>query len=230
MHSRMIALSVEAITTPVSSNETCSGIRCAATWELGQLSGQAWYSRISSGVFASRMSRIDVQHLVGYLASVTQEGATLVTFGGSHRGLRLLGVVGQRKRICRRLALAHIDIVIDNICRIGYRLRLERLEAALKSNPLVPRTTPAERRQLWADGCEDLVLEQVQQRARTVLNVAQEGQSQGCIRWISRSGVTKKQSLDKGWWTVLEALAAPPPRNSWMRNPPELEPLVDWLE
>ncbi len=120
MHSRMIALSVEAITTPVSSNETCSGIRCAATWELGQLSGQAWYSRISSGVFASRMSRLDVQHLVGYLASVTQEGATLVTFGGSHRGLRLLGVVGQRKRICRRLALAHIDIVIDNICRIGY--------------------------------------------------------------------------------------------------------------
>jgi hypothetical protein len=229
MTNGMIAMIVEPTDVPQRRQGSALGICCAATWEQGEERGRDWYTRNHGGKVAARMSRTDAQSLVSYLQARTTEGATLVSYDGAHCDLRLLGSVGQRKRICRGLALEHIDIVVDSIMRIGYKVQLDRLAAGMKIDRKLPRLSPAERQQLWSDGRENVVLRQTLEQARIILGVALTGQTNGRIRWISRSGVPKPRSLGQGWWTVFQALAAPPPQNSWMSNPPQVEERTDWL-
>ena len=131
---------------------------------------------------------------------------------------------------CKRLALAHVDMMFHVLCRLGYGVSLDAAArgtgVAGKPEGMNGELAPA----LWAEGKRGEVLRYVGQDVRTTLDVATVCESCGVFRWVARSGRLRTMPLSQRWLAVEEARALPLPDTSWMDEPWPRERFTGWMD
>ena len=88
----------------------------------------------------------------------------------------------------------------------------------------------AEAPQMWREGRYEEVLAYVAEDAKATLDLAQAGNREREVRWVSRKGKLLRCELKQGWKTVSEALQEPEPDTSWMENPWPRSRFTGWLD
>ena len=161
------------------------------------------------------MNRQEVMRLVNYLARQVNRGYTIVTWNGVGFDFDILAEESGMLQKCICLAGDHVDMMFHVLCKLGYAISLD---SAAKGMDLVGKKagmTGAQVPRFWAQGREE-VLEYVAHDAQITLEIAQICESQGYIRWITRSGKRRELSLSEGWLPVSRAERLPEPYNLWM--------------
>ena len=194
------------------------GISCAATLISDSTEPLLWHGGASRKRPAARMSRQEAVRLVNYLAGQVKRGYTIVTWNGAGFDFDILAEESGMLKECIRLARDHVDMMFHVLCKLGYPISLDSTAKGMDllgkkagmTGDLAPR--------YWAQGRGEKVLEYVTYDVQITLEVAQICESQGCIRWVTRSGKRRKLPLSEGWLPVSLAEKLPIPCNFWMRN------------
>lgn len=194
------------------------GISCAATFAgEGQL--RLWHGKTPAGEIAKRMSQAECSALVDYLQSAAAQGYTLLTWNGLGFDFDILAEESSRPAECRRLALAHVDMMFHIFCRQGYPLGLDTAARGMGLAGKTPGMRPDQAPIFWAEGRHWEVLQYVSQDVRTTFDLALTAEARGALTWISRTGTRQIMPLPEGWLPVHQALLLPEPDTSWMRRP-----------
>ena len=130
---------------------------------------------------------------------------------------------------CKSMALGHVDMMFHVFCELGHPVALDAAAQAMglpgkpegMSGLLAPR--------MWAEGKRQEVLDYVAQDTRTTLDLATLCEQQGCFRWVTRRGTTRRMALDGGWLDVNSAVKLPEPDTSWMSHPLPRRKFTAWL-
>jgi hypothetical protein len=205
------------------------GISCAATLLADADQPRLWYGGTDRVSPKNCMSREEAAQLVEYLSKQVENGYTLVTWNGLGFDFDVLAEEAQMLPECRRLTLAHVDMMFHAFCQLGHGIGLD---AAAKGMGLAGKTkgmsgelAPA----LWAQGRREEVLGYVAQDVSITLGLATACGSRGVLRWLARSGSVRHMALPKGWLSVSEALELPLPDTSWMSEPWSRERFTGWM-
>ena len=101
---------------------------------------------------ADRMSREEAAALVRYLSEKVEHDYTLLTWNGVGFDLDILAEESGMLAECRRLAIAHVDMMFHFLCRLGYGDSLDAaargMGTAGKPEGMNGKLAPA----LWAEG------------------------------------------------------------------------------
>ncbi len=120
-------------------------------------------------------------------------------------------------RKCRSLAVDHVDMMFHVLCQLGYGIGLD---AAAKGMDLVGKKegmTGALAPRFWAQGRRKEILDYVAHDVQITLELAEICEARGFLRWITRSGRSRKFPLLRGWLSVRQADRLPEPGNTfWM--------------
>ncbi|MDY7075538.1 MAG: ribonuclease H-like domain-containing protein [Chloroflexota bacterium] len=205
------------------------GITCAATLASDTEELLLWHSLTDDDHPADRMNRQDLVKLVNYLATLADDGYTLLTWNGLGFDFDILAEESGMIEACKQLASDHVDMMFHVFCKLGYPVGLDRAAKGMglagkpegMSGALAPR--------LWAEGKRQQVLDYVAQDVRTTLALAHTCEKQRHLRWITRRGRTSRMALPSGWLTVRGALALPEPDTSWMSDPWPRSKFTGWL-
>jgi hypothetical protein len=205
------------------------GIACAATLPAGTGQPLLWHGGADRTCPADRMSREEAADLVHYLEDRVTEGYNLLTWNGLGFDMDILAEESGLLDACRRLAVAHVDMMFDIFCRLGHGVGLDAaahgMGLAGKTKGMKGELAPV----LWARGEREEVLDYVAQDVRTTMEVAQVCESRGELRWVARSGLLRRMALGDGRLTVREALRLPLPDASWMDSPLPRERFTGWM-
>jgi hypothetical protein len=175
------------------------------------------------------MTPPEVEELVKYLAAMSRQGYTIVTWNGLQFDFDVLAEESALREPCQRLAKTHVDMMFQVVCQQGHLLSLD---AAAKGMGLSGKTKGMSGMlapELWQQGKFDQVLSYVEQDARCTVEIAQSAESRRCRSWISQRGATRDMPLPNGWLAVEEAMKLPMPDSSWMKNPIQRQSLTNWL-
>jgi hypothetical protein len=192
------------------------GISCVATLMSGSDEPLLWHGGVNHRRPASRMNRHEVMRLVNHLASQVKRGYTIVTWNGVGFDFDILAEESGMLHRCKCLAGNHVDMMFHVLCKVGYAISLD---SAARGMDLVGKKagmTGALAPRFWAEGRRKEVLEYVAHDVQITLQLAQICESQGYIRWVTRSGRKRELSLPKGWLPVSLAERLPEPYNLWM--------------
>jgi hypothetical protein len=204
------------------------GISCAATLSADDNEPMLWHGGDRANP-TDRMTQEEAAALVRYLEDQTAHGYTLLTWNGLGFDLDLLAEESNLLEDCRRLALAHVDMMFHAFCQLGHGIGLDAAARGMglagKPEGMKGELAPV----LWARGEREKVLNYVAQDVRTTLDLARACEAVGELRWIARSGRMPCMALGKGWLTVREALGLPLPDTSWMSDPWTRERFTGWM-
>jgi hypothetical protein len=221
MSRKYLAFDIEtAKVQPVSERDWKShrplGISCAATLMSDSGEPLLWHGGANHKRPDSRMNRHEVMRLVNYLARQVKRGYTIVTWNGVGFDFDILAEESGMLQKCIYLAGEHVDMMFHVLCQLGYAISLD---SAARGMDLVGKKagmTGALAPRFWAEGRRKEVLEYVAHDVQITLQLAQICESQGYIRWVTRSGRRREVSLPKGWLPVSLAERLPEPCNLWM--------------
>ena len=175
------------------------------------------------------MSREEAAGLVRYLSEKVTQGYTIVTWNGVGFDLDVLAEESGLLEQCCTLALGHVDMMFHVLCRLGHGVSLDAAARGMglqgKPEGMNGRLAPA----LWAEGKREEVLQYVAQDAKTTLESARVCESRSELRWVARSGKTRRTALGEGWLTVEEARDLPLPDTSSMDEPWPRERFTGWM-
>ncbi len=227
---RYLAFDVETARLPEGDWRSCRplGISCAATLLGDGREPTLWHGG-DRACPADRMSQEEAAALVHYLAARVEHGYTLLTWNGVGFDFDVLAEESGMREECKRLALAHVDMMFHVLCRLGHGVSLDAAARGMgvdgKPEGMNGRLAPV----LWAEGRREEVLRYVGQDVRTTLELARVCESRGELRWVARSGKVRCMTLGEGWLTVREALELPLPDVSWMDEPWPRERFTGWM-
>ena len=206
------------------------GISCAATLASDADEPLLWHGLTDDGRPADQMTRQDAMNLVHHLATMVNDGYTILTWNGLGFDFDILAEESGMGEECQRLAcdLDHVDMMFHVFCTLGYPVALDRAAKGMGLAGKPEGMSGALAPHLWAKGKRQEVLDYVAQDARTTLELAQICGERGHLHWITRRGSIGKMALLSGWITVREALALPEPDTSWMSNPWPRSKFTDW--
>lgn len=204
------------------------GITCialaASDWPRPQV-----YSAYTGEGKAPAMSREDVALVVRYMKGLTEQGYTLLTHNGLGFDWDILAEESGLHELCCRLAMGHVDTMLNVFCLKGFPLGLDKIAKGIGLAGKTEGMNGALAPQMWADGECEKVLEYVAQDALTTLQVAERVERLGYLTWISRSGRQNELMIPFGWMTVEEALTLPEPDTSWMSDPWPRSRFTEWM-
>jgi hypothetical protein len=226
---KYLAFDIETAKIPDGDWRSCRplGISCAATFFGDGREPTLWHGGDRARP-ADKMSREEATALVRYLSEQVAQGCTLVTWNGVGFDLDVLAEESGMREECKRLALAHVDMMFQVLCRLGHGVSLDAaargMGVAGKPEGMNGAVAPA----LWAEGKREEVLRYVAGDVRTTLDVARVCEGCGELRWVARSGRLRCMTLREGWLTVREALELPLPDTSWMDEPWPRERFTGW--
>lgn len=206
------------------------GITCAALCaeELGE--PLTWCGTAPDGGIADVMSRGDLRIMVRQLHNLAaQQGFTLVTWNGMGFDWDVLAEESGMHRECAQLALAHIDLMFQVFCKKGYPISLDTAAQGMGVAGKTEGMDGLAAIRLWREGQREEVIEYCAQDVRATLAVARAGESEGALRWTSKSGRKQSISLRAGWLTVQQAMKLPRPSTAWMDDPIPRENFTGWL-
>jgi hypothetical protein len=175
-----------------------------------------WYSWTNGQRPATRMARADTQKLVSYLADGARRGYTIITWNGLGFEFDVLAEESGRLQTCRRLAVAHVDMMFHALCQLGYGIGLDAAAKGMglggKYEGLSGSQIPA----LWKHGKRRLVLDYLVQEVKTTLHLAKASEECDYLRWVTRSGRRREMQLSRGWLPVNKADRLPERATPWM--------------
>jgi hypothetical protein len=206
------------------------GISCAATLAEDEADPRVWHGQTAEGTPAPRMQPEEARRLVEYLAKMTADGYSILTWNGLAFDFEVLAEESGEKEVCKNLAWDHVDMMFHVFCRQGYRVALAKAAQGMgipgkpegMSGIMAPR--------LWAEGRHQDVLDYVGQDVRIALQLAKKCAERRQFRWITQKGTRQSLDLPEGWLPAKSAFRLPRPDTSWMRNPPSREEFFAWLE
>ncbi len=205
------------------------GIACAATFYTAADTPRFWYGQTNDGRPSAKMSREDAAALVKALASLVDDGFTILTWNGLGFDFDILAEESGMPGECQHLARFHVDMMFHVFCERGFFVGLDRAAKAMrlpgKSQAIEPHMAP----RLWAESRTKEVLDYVAQDVRATLELATACETQRCLRWLTQKGGTAEIKLPRGWLTVDEARRLPEPDTSWMDRPYPRGKFTDWF-
>ena len=187
------------------------------------------YGKDAEGNPQPQMSRAECVALVETLRDYVRQGFTLLTWNGLGFDFDILAEESGMHAACCELARAHVDMMFHFFCRQGYPLGLNAAATGMGLVGKLEGMDGAQAPLLWQQAEYAKVLEYVTQDVVTTLNVAEEVEQRGQIRWRTRSNKPNRVAIPT-WLTVSEALKLPKPDNSWMRDPLTRERFTGWME
>ena len=205
------------------------GISCAATLLDDSNEPRLWHGGRDRTCPSDRMSREEAAGLVKYLAAQVGSGYTIVTWNGLGFDFDILAEESGLLQECRRLALAHVDMMFHVFCQLGHGVGLDAAARGMGLAGKLEGMKGADAPVLWAEGKREEVLGYVAQDVRTTLELAQVCESRGELRWVARSGKVRSLTLGDGWLTVSEAQRLPLPDTSWMSEPWSRTKFTGWM-
>lgn len=206
------------------------GITCAATLAAGDEEPRLWHGTDTEEAPAKQMDQAALGTLLDYLAEKVREGFTIVTWNGLSFDFDILAEESGHFDVCRDLALGHVDMMFHIVCDRGFPLGMETAAQGMGLTGKKAGVTGWQAPQMWADGKHQEVLDYVAQDARTTLDIATACETQGSLRWQSRSGKQASMPLRKGWHDVQSATQLPLPDTSWMKKPINRSDFLTWTE
>jgi hypothetical protein len=227
---RYLAFDIETGRMAESDWRSCRplGITCAATLMADSQEPVLWHGGDRQSP-SEQMSRDEAADLVHHLAAHVDRGYTIVTWNGAGFDFDILAEESGMLEECRRLAIAHVDMMFHILCRLGYGVGLDAAARGMgipgKPDGMNGAVAPA----LWAEGRREEVLEYVAQDVGTTIELATTCETLGVLRWVARSGKVRCMALPKGWLTVESAERLPQPDTSWMTNPWSRERFTGWM-
>jgi hypothetical protein len=205
------------------------GISCAATL-LGDTNELVlWHGGTDRKQPQDRMNQQEAAGLVDYLETQAAQGYTIVTWNGVGFDLDILAEESGMLEPCRSLAVDHVDMMFHIVCRLGYPVGLDAAARGMGLPGKPEGMSGAVAPTLWTEGKRQEVLDYVAQDVRTTLALATECEGSGEMRWITRSGRTRRMALPTGWLSVDSAEQLPEPNTSWMDNSWSRTTFTGWL-
>ena len=200
------------------------GIACAATLLSDTDELTLWH-----GAASDRLSREEAAGLVEYLKAKVREGYTIATWNGVGFDFDILAEESGMLAECRELAMNHVDMMFNILCRLGHGVSLDAAAKGMGLEGKPDGMNGAMAPVLWAEGKREVVLDYVAQDARTTAELARECEACGRFRWIAKSGKLRTMALRGGWLTVEQAEQLPEPDTSWMTDPWVRADFTAWL-
>ena len=204
------------------------GIACAATLASDEREPKFWVGQTATDQPAELMTVDECRDLVSHLESAVSDGYATVTWNGLEFDFDVLAEESDELDRCKRLALAHLDMMFHVVCMLGHPVGLQPAAQAWrlpgKPDGVDGREVPG----MWLRGEQEPVLSYVAQDVRTTLDIATKCADARSFRWIARSGKKRTASLPDGWLPVNQANALPEPDTSWMKNPIDRRRFSDW--
>ncbi len=233
---KLLAFDIEtAQKAPNDSTDSYAiGITCAATI-TEEDDPRLWHgAEQADGRLAARMTAQECRDLAQYLVEMNAEGYTVASINGLGFDLRVLAEEAQDLVTfdnLRDLALDHIDPPFQLLCQRGFMMGMAALAAGAGVTGKLDGMDGLAAIEAWKDTRQDqdLVLEYVAQDARATLQICQEIDRTGFIRWRNRHGQMKSH-FARRLLTVRQALAQPLPDTSWMSDPWPRSRFAGWLE
>ena len=205
------------------------GITCAATWASDEAQPTVWHGLTEGGAPAPRMSRDEASGLVRYLNRKASQGYTILTWNGMGFDFDILAEESAAVALCRKCALAHVDMMFHVFCSLGYPVALDKAAQGMGLPGKPPGMSGVRAPTLWAQGQFKSVLDYVSQDVHLALQIAEACEARGNLEWITRRGTRGVVPLAGGWLTVAEAMRLPQPDTSWMSNPIPRTDFTGWL-
>jgi hypothetical protein len=205
------------------------GISCAATLASDSGELRLWHGKTQDGSPAARMTPADALGLVEYLAKMTEDGFSILTWNGLGFDFDILAEESASAGLCHECALGHVDMMFHIVCSLGYPVALDNGARGMGLPGKPAGMTGFKAPQLWAERRYQEVLDYVSQDVRIAMQIAQLSEQRRRFQWITRKGTTSTLSLAKGWLTIREALALPEPDTSWMSQPLKRRDFMTWM-
>jgi len=191
------------------------GITCAATLasDTGEL--HRWYTPTNADLPpADNMRRKDVIRFVNFLATMTENGYTFLTWNGLKFDFQILAEESGRFEECRSLALdRHVDMMYQVLCLRGHRLSLQVAAIGMGLPGKLEGMDGEEAALLWALGKRDKVLDYVAQDVKTTLELALRCEKEGFLEWTSQAGSLIRMEV-ASWLTIPGAQSLPERRTN----------------
>lgn len=206
------------------------GICCAATFLEGDDAPMIWHGGKSTDRPAKQMEKRALSKLLEYLTRKSESGFTILTWNGVGFDFDVLAEESGNSKLCRRLAINHVDIMFHVLCRLGYGIALDSAASGMgiegKHRGMNSVLAPV----LWARGKHREVFKYVEQDVRTTLNIAKTGEARGYLGWQTRSGRQRNLQIPKGWLTVRQAKKLPEPTGAWYFSQWNRYKFTSWME
>lgn len=206
------------------------GISCIASQSPGDAEPRVWLTREENGSPARQMSRADVAGFVRHLEEGMGQGMLPLSWNGLSFDWDVLAEESGLVETCKKLALAHVDMMFHVVCEKGFPVALRNAASGLRLPGKLAGVEGIDAPGLWAKGKHDTVIEYVCQDVRTTLAVAHESEKRKSFAWTTRKGTVSSMPLAKGWLTVEAALQLPLPDTSWMPQPMKRSDFTSWLQ
>ena len=176
------------------------------------------------------MNRDDAVGLVNYLAELSRNDFTILTWNGLGFDFDILAEESGMFDECTRMATAHVDMMFHVFCKLGYPIGLDRAASGMGTagnSSSVPQSMVP---QYWADERFDEVLDYLSNDVRAPLELAPACEQKRKLVWITQRGRRADMSLESRWLTVESAMRLPEPDTSWMDNPMPRSKFCEWIQ
>ena len=206
------------------------GITCAAlhTRDFGQ--PIRWCGTNPDGGIADQMTPEELGLMVRQLVNLTtQQGYTLVTWNGLGFDFDVLAEESGMLEECADLALNHVDMMFQVLCKRGHPLALDTAAKGMGLEGKTEGMDGLKAVRMWRDGEREEVIQYCMQDVRATLDILLASQEAGSLKWVSKSDRNQSLTLMTGWLTVRQALKLPRPNTSWMDDPKSREEFTQWL-
>ena len=204
------------------------GITCAAAASSdGGLWN--WYAHDAMGKFTDKMMKSQCYQMVEDLQWLSDDYETIITWNGLSFDFDILAEESGHHKMCKELALNHVDMMFHFFASKGYPLGLDAAAKGMGLPGKPEGMTGAIAPQLWAEGQYHKVLDYVSWDVKNTLALAQAVDESGCLDWTSRSGRSNSWPI-AGWLTAKEAMVLPEPDTSWMSDPWPRSKLTGWTD
>ena len=176
------------------------------------------------------MTQEDLHHIVMRITDMVASGYTLVTWNGLGFDLQILGEEGDCMHQCKHLARSHIDMMFQILCSKGFPLSLEAAVLGSQIGTKSEGVTGAETAELWANGEYEKVFDYCRHDTELTRMMAEYGDKNRRLPWISQRGRRQQMNLPSGWLPVHMMRRMPEPDTSWMTNPLPRSKFTEWLD
>jgi len=206
-----------------------TGITCAAA-RASDGEPMTWHGGKAAGTFTDRMSEEEAVAMVDYLSEKQEAGYQIATWNGLAFDFPILYAVSGRDPRCKALARDHVDMMFHFFCIKGFAISLAKALEGMGLSGKTEGFDGALAPKMWREGRYEEVLDYVAEDARATLDMAEAGNRERAVRWVSRRGKLRSCELKQGWKTVAEALREPEPDVSWMDDPWPRSRFTGWLD
>lgn len=230
----MLAFDIETTGLPEAGEDV--GITCAAAvTDAGDVF--VWTGAVmNNDMFAPRMSRLDVAHMVLDLM-ILGEQHQIVTWNGASFDFKIiydcLSGIHVSRKMTQHLCANHIDPGFTMFCTRGIMSSLENTSIGFGVKGKSKNMTGLESISAWNESLERqmLVLEYVKNDCAALLRVMNEAIKDGGVKWRTKTGNISFLEFNP-LMTVAEAVKLPPANTSWMKEPSHFTPKnerVAWM-